>query len=98
MDALEAIQKRYSCRSFAKKQISAEQVQALIAAAKSAPAAMGDYSGISLTVIQDEGIRTLIERETAHSMPMMGEHPTYEAPTLMLISVKENADFPMIPY
>ncbi|WP_455581659.1 nitroreductase family protein [Dysosmobacter sp.] len=98
MDALEAIQKRYSCRSFSKEQISEEQTQALIAAAKAAPAAMGDYSGISLTVIQDEDARTLIERETAHSMPMMGEHPAYEAPTLLLISVKENADFPMIPY
>lgn len=98
MDALEAIQKRYSCRSFSKEQISEEQTQALIAAAKAAPAAMGDYSGISMTVIQDEDTRTLIERETAHSMPMMGEHPTYEAPTLLLISVKENADFPMIPY
>lgn len=30
MDALEAIQKRYSCRSFAKKQISTEQVQAVL--------------------------------------------------------------------
>lgn len=98
MDALEAIRERYSCRSFAKKQISTEQVQALIATAKAAPAAMGDYSGISLTVIQDESARTRIERESAHSMPMMGEHPTYEAPTLMLISAKENADFPMIPY
>lgn len=98
MDTLEAIRHRYSCRAFKKEQISKEQTEMLIEAAKAAPAAMGDYSGISLSVIQSEKIRKQIDKETAFSMPMMGEHPAYEAPTLMLISVKENKDFPMIPY
>lgn len=98
MDTLEAIKHRYSCRAFKPEQISKEQTEMLIKAAKAAPAAMGDYSGISLTVIQSEEIRKLINKETAFSMPMMGEHPTYEAPTLMLINTKENKEFPMIPY
>ena len=98
MDTLEAIKYRYSCRAFKPEQISKEQTEMLIEAAKAAPAAMGDYSGIFLMVIQSEEIRKQIDKETAFSMPMMGEHPTYEAPTLMLICVKENKDFPMIPY
>lgn len=98
MDTLEAIKHRYSCRAFKTEQISKEQTEMLIEAANAAPVAMGNYSVISLTVIQSEEIRKQIDKETAFSMPMMGEHPTYEAPTLMLISVKENKDFPMIPY
>lgn len=98
MDTLEAIKHRYSCRAFKPEQISMEQTEMLIEAAKAAPAAMGDYSGISLTVIQSGKMRKQIDKETAFSMPMMGEHPTYEAPTLMIISVKENTEFPMIPY
>ena len=98
MDTLEAIKHRYSCRAFKPEQISKEQTEMLIEAEKAAPAAMGDYSGISLTVIQSGEMRKLIDKETAFSMPMMGEHPTYEAPTLMIISVKENKEFPMIPY
>ena len=35
-------------------------------------------------------------RERIFRMPMMGEHPTYKAPTLFIISVKENAQFPAI--
>ena len=98
MDTLEAIKHRYSCRAFKPEQISKEQTEMLIEAAKAAPAAMGDYSGISLTVIQSGEMRKRIDKETAFSMPMMGEHPTYEAPTLMLISIKGNKEFPMIPY
>lgn len=98
MDTLEAIKHRYSCRAFKKEQISRERTEMLIEAAKAAPAAMGDYSGISLTVIQSEEMRKRIDKETASCMPMMGEHPTYEAPTLMLICTKENKEFPMIPY
>lgn len=98
MDTLEIIKHRYSCRSFKTKQISKEQTEMLIEAAKAAPAAMGDYSGISISVIQNKEIRKQIDNETAFSMPMMKKHPTYEAPTLILISVKENKEFPMIPY
>ena len=31
-------------------------------------------------------------------MPVMGDHPTYEAPTLMFICVKPDEQFEMIPY
>ncbi len=98
MNTENAIQKRYACRSFLTEQISEEQRELLIKAAQAAPVAMGDYSTVKLTVVQDQKLRNMIEQETAYGMPMMGEHPTYKAPTLFIISVKENAQFPAIPY
>lgn len=98
MNTENAIQKRYACRSFLTEQISEEQRELLIKAAQAAPVAMGDYSTVKLTVVQDQKLRNMIEQETAYGMPMMGEHPTYKAPTLFIISVKENAQFPVIPY
>lgn len=98
MNTENAIQKRYACRSFLTEQITEEQRELLIKAAQAAPVAMGDYSTVKLTVVQDQHLRNMIEQETAHGMPMIGEHPTYQAPTLFIISVKENTQFPVIPY
>lgn len=98
MNVEDAIQKRYACRTFLTEQISEEQRDLLIKAAQASPVAMGDYSAVKLTVVQDQKLRNLIEQETAYGMPMMGEHPTYQAPTLFIINVKENAEFPVIPY
>lgn len=98
MEALEAMQARYACRDFLEEPLAEAEVTALLNAASASPAAMGDYSGMLLTVIQDPALRALIDRETAHAMPMMSEHPTYRAPALFLISVKPNEAFPVIPY
>ena len=98
MDAREAILTRYACRQYSDEQITEEQLKALIEAANAAPVGMGDYSGYELIVVQDEEIRKAIDGGTAHAMPVMGDHPTYEAPTLMFICVKPNEQFGMIPY
>ena len=98
MDVKEAILNRYACRQYSDEQITDEQLKVLIEAANAAPVAMGDYSGYELVVVQDEEIRKAIDEGTAHAMPMMGDHPTYEAPTLMFICVKPNEQFKMIPY
>lgn len=98
MDTKTAILSRCSCRDYLDDQITDSECDALIEAACAAPAAMGDYSGIKLTVVQSPELWAMIERETAHAMPMTGAHPTYHAPTLFLISVKPNEAFAMIPY
>ena len=98
MNTYEAITGRYACRNYTEEQITEQELKALIAAANAAPVAMGDYSGYELVVVQDKMIRKAIDAGTAHAMPMMGDHPTYEAPTLMLICVKPNPKFQMIPY
>ena len=94
----EAITGRYACRKYTEKQLTEQELKVLINAANAAPVAMGDYSGYELVVVQDEDIRKAIDDETAHAMPMMGDHPTYGAPTLMFICVKPNPQFEMIPY
>ena len=98
METREAILNRYACRQYSKEQITEEQLKALIEAANAAPVGMGDYSGYELVVVQDEKIRKAIDEGTAHAMPVMGDHPTYEAPTLMFICIKPNEQFEMIPY
>lgn len=98
METLEAIINRYACRQYLNEQITEEQLNALIEAANAAPVGMGDYSGYELVIVQDEEIRKAIDEGTAHAMPVMGDHPTYEAPTLMFICVKPDEQFEMIPY
>ena len=53
---------------------------------------------VPLFFVQDEEIRKAIDTGTAHAMPVMGDHLTYEAPTLIFICVKPNPKFVMIPY
>ncbi|MBR0149999.1 MAG: nitroreductase family protein [Synergistaceae bacterium] len=98
METSNAIQKRSSCRKYRAEQISREQLDTLIKAANAAPVGMGDYGSYELVIVQDETARKAIDSGTAHAMPVMGDHPTYEAPTLMFICVKPNPQFEMIPY
>lgn len=98
MNARDAIQKRSSCRKYRTEQVSREQLDELIKAANAAPVGMGDYKSFELVIVQDEAIRKAIDSGTAHAMPVMGDHPTYEAPTLIFICVKPNPQFEMIPY
>lgn len=98
MNTFDAITSRYACRKYTDKQITQEQLDALISAANDAPVGMGDYSGYEVLVVQDEEIRKDIDASTAHAMSVMGDHPTYEAPTLIFVCVKPNPQFEMIPY
>ena len=53
---------------------------------------------MKLTVVQDKALIDAIEAATAHGMKMMGDHPVYQAPTLMILSAKINEQLPMISY
>ncbi|MGT2923967.1 nitroreductase family protein [Streptococcus caviae] len=98
MNTMEAITSRYACRKFTKTQLTDAETQALIQAANAAPAGMGDYSGLKLTVVQSQENLEAIEAAAAHGMPRMGDHPTYQAPTLMILSAKINEQVPMISH
>ncbi len=98
MNTSVAIQGRYACRKYSSEQITEQELKSLLDAANAAPVAMGDYSGYEVIVVQDEETRHAIEVGTAHAMPVMGDHPTYEAPTLIFICVKPDSQFTMIPY
>ena len=98
MNTFDAITSRYACRKYTDEQLTPEQLDALLSAANAAPVGMGDYSGYEVIVVQDEEIRKAIDAGTAHAMPVMGDHPTYEAPTLIFVCVKPDPQFEMIPY
>lgn len=98
MNTHEAIMSRYACRKYTGEQLTKQELKALTDAANAAPVAMGDYSGYELVVVQDEEVRKAIDAGTAHAMPMMGDHPTYEAPTLLFVCIKPDQQFEMIPY
>ena len=53
---------------------------------------------MKLTVVRDRALIETIEASTAYGMPMLREHPVYQAPTLMILSAKINEEFPMISY
>ena len=98
MKTFEAITTRNSCRVFTDKPVTEELTERLILAANAAPAASHDYSVIKLTVVQNKELLTEIDSATAHGLPPLGDHPTFNAPTLMIISVKLNDKFPMVGY
>lgn len=98
MKSIDVITGRYACRKYTSEQLTERELKLLLDAANAAPVGMGDYSGFEVIVVQDEETRKAIDAGTAHGMPVMGDHPTYEAPTLIFICVKPNSQFAMIPY
>lgn len=98
MNTLDAIKNRYSCRSFSDRKVSQEQIETLIQAANAAPAASNNYKNHKLTIIRDENIISEIDVATAKEFPQISDHPTFDAPILMVLSIKPNNAFPMIPY
>lgn len=99
MDTLSAIKNRYSCRAFSNQKLSKEQISVLIQAANAAPAASNNYNNHKLTIVQTEHLISEIDTATKKAFPELNiQHPTFGAPVLMILSIKPNSNFPMIPY
>lgn len=98
MAVLDAITNRRSHRSFTGEPLSQETLQILVDAACAAPVAMGDYQSIHLSVVQDQQLQELIENQARQVAPNMREHPTYQAPVLLVISVRPDEQRPAAPY
>ena len=88
MNTMEAIISRKSVRSYTGEQVSAEDLQAVLTAANAAPIAMGRYSDVHLTVIQDQALMAKIDAAAAAMMGKPGLHALYGAPTFVLVSAK----------
>lgn len=98
MDVLEAITSRYACRSYTTDRLTEQETLALIDAANATPAASHDFSVLKLTVVQDSKLLSEIDAATAHGLPPLGDHPTFGAPTLMILSIRPNEMMPVVPY
>ena len=91
MNTLEAIAKRYSCRSYQPEQITEEALDTILKAGMAAPVGTGAYDSLHITVLQDwELLNTIGEAVTDMVEKMMGKrmNKNFGAPTMIVVSSK----------
>lgn len=96
MDALQAIARRKSTRSFTTEQISDKQLETLLFAGDVAPKAGGAEGCVHISVIQNkELLGKLIKAAATATAFNQGEGftPFYGAPTLLVISGKNDTPY-----
>lgn len=78
MDTLTAIASRKSTRQYLSAPLAEDALSTILSAGSSAPVALGDYTNVHMTVVQNpETLRML-----------GGDQPFYGAPALVLISAR----------
>ena len=89
MNTLEAIAMRTSIRAYKPKQISEENLKAILDAGMSAPVASGAYDSVHLTVIQDAALLNEIgEAVNEMVFKVLGRrmNKNFGAPTMIIVS------------
>lgn len=86
MEFKNVIARRQSVRSYQEKQISEEQLQALLEAANAAPVCMGQFDHVHLTVVQAPEVLKRINAKFAAAVGDENAYPTYGAPTVIYVS------------
>ena len=81
-----ALKKRQSCRSFIRKQITETELITILKAGNAAPVGMRRYEDVKITIIQNKNIINDINEATVQLFKRPGFHPTFDAPTLILVS------------
>ena len=89
MNTMDAICSRKSVRSYTGEPVTAEELDAVLKAANASPVGMGQYNTMHLTVITNQELLGKIEKATAALFGKPDMHPLYNAPTLVLVSVKK---------
>lgn len=83
-EVLQAIAARRSCRSYAPRQITKEELDAVVQAGTWAPSGMGRQSG-KIVVVQDPETLAQLERMNAAVLGNPDAHPFYGAPTVLVV-------------
>ncbi|HIU67119.1 MAG TPA: nitroreductase [Candidatus Caccomorpha excrementavium] len=83
-ETLQDLKTRRSVRSYQKKQISDEQLNAILEAGTWAPTGMGAQSPV-IVVIQNPELIARLSRLNAEVMGNPGSDPFYGAPTLLVV-------------
>ena len=95
MNTLDAIKERHSTRGFSEKQISDENLNAILFAGGQAAVGGADFKSLKLFVVQDPELLNAIDESSARRRP--GSHPLYGAPTLVVLlsssSILPNIEF-----
>lgn len=88
MNTLEAIKARHSTRAFSDRQVTDDQLEAILFAGGQAAVGAADFKSMKLYVIQDPELLKAIDEASAKNRP--GTHPLYGAPTLVVLASKES--------
>ena len=91
MTALEAIAKRYSCRSYKPEQIPEEALDAILKAGMAAPVGTAAYDTLHITVIQNwDLLNEISEAVTEMVSKIFGKRmdKNFGAPTMIIVSSK----------
>lgn len=91
METYEALMSRRSIRNYTNDIITEENLERILQAAEAAPAAMGRYDDLYLTVITDARLLDRIDRAAAEMMGDPSRQPLYGAPMLVVVSVRTPA-------
>ena len=88
MNTLDAIKARHSTRGFSDRQISDEDLEAILFAGGQAAVGAADFQSLKLYAVQDPELLKAIDESSAKSRP--GSHPLYGAPTLVVLATKKS--------
>jgi len=86
METMTVLKKRQSCRSFTKDQITEDELTTILKAGNAAPVGMKRYEDIKITIIQNKNLTNKIDEATVKLFKRPGYHPTFDAPTIILVS------------
>lgn len=100
MDTLETIAKRVSVRAYTSKQITKDNLNAILQAGMAAPVGSGAYDSLHITIVQNMAILNKIGDAVANMIfKMFGKrmNKNFGAPTMIFISSKPT-NMPGIEY
>ena len=95
MEALEAINERYSCRRYDRLKLpEAAKIEILLHSAQVAPVACNKRDHIHVSLISNLELLDAWDHAAACYAGAIKSHPLYHAPAVLLISVKPDASDP----
>lgn len=94
METLQTILSRKSIRKYTGEAVSAEDEKKILQAAWAAPVGMGRKDDLHLTVITNKDLLGEIEENAAKLMGNPGAKVLYNAPEMILVSVRLSGDEP----
>lgn len=94
MNTMQAIQERYSCRTYESKAVEQEKVEQLLEAVYATPIAMKRYEDLHVTIITNSEFLKVWDEATAKMYNQLGEHPLYGVPLVVLLSGRTGEEIP----
>lgn len=94
MNTMQAIQERYSCRTYESRAVEQEKVEQLLKAVYATPIAMKRYEDLHVTVITNPDFLEKLDQATAKTYDQLGKHPLYGVPLVFLLSGRTGEGIP----